>query len=652
LFVLFNAVGWANAQPYRLTDSVSLEEVIVTGVVTPTSKEHALVNVRTISSEQIKALGAVTLDQAVSHQLLFSVVNDPILGPQFRLQGLGGDKIKILIDGVPVTGREAGNIDLSQFDLSNVERIEIVQGPMSIMYGSDALAGVLNIITKRMQNPKRKMQNQVGLNYETVGKYNISVKSSVSFGANSISVGVERNYFGGWKYLDTAAPHRLLLFKPKEQYPFSLSYSYTSPKGFSALLKNDYVQEKIWNLGAAQISPYEGYAFDDYYRNQRLNSRLILQKKSWQIVSGYSLYHRTKNSFRKDLVSLNQQAIPGMDDTSTFQEVSSRGTYSFERSRGALAVGYDANFQLGKSKKIPDGEKRMDDYAGFAMLDLFFLQKRLTVQTAFRGSYNSLFSSPLIPSVGISYKLSPEMNFKASYGKGFRAPSMKELYLSFIDQNHHVVGNPSLKAEVADHIQSSFLFEPVRRFSVLLTGYYNYVKHGIVLSADHPNDPNSLDYSYRNVTLFRNVVGSLEITGSLNQWRYTVGYAVTNTLAEKGSYESFVSQEATGSISYLFKKLKLNASVNNKWIGPQPYLLTNIDGTSSYVGKQPGYDMLGCSVSRGFFKEQLEVIIGGKNLLNVQQVKAAGISSGGSHSSNGEMNFLPRSLFITVGYKL
>ena len=81
-----------------------------------------------------------------------TITQDPALGSSLKIKGLSGNNVKILIDGVPVIGRMGGNIDLSQLNLYNIDHIEMVEGPMSVMYGSDALAGAINIITKENRN--------------------------------------------------------------------------------------------------------------------------------------------------------------------------------------------------------------------------------------------------------------------------------------------------------------------------------------------------------------------------------------------------------------------------------------------------------------------------------------------------------------------
>ncbi|MDZ7846145.1 MAG: TonB-dependent receptor plug domain-containing protein [Owenweeksia sp.] len=94
-------------------------------------------------------------------------------------QGLSGAKIKILVDGVPVIGRLDGNIDISQINLSNIERVEIVEGPMSVQDGTDAVAGTINLITKKDFTAEIKGQ-PVNAYYETAGRAEFGRQQTLS----------------------------------------------------------------------------------------------------------------------------------------------------------------------------------------------------------------------------------------------------------------------------------------------------------------------------------------------------------------------------------------------------------------------------------------------------------------------------------------
>ena len=133
--------------------------------------------------------------------------------------GLSGQNVKILLDGVPMVGRQgtSNEININQIDVNTIERIEIVEGPMSVVYGADALAGVINIITKKSAAAKFAVTARV--QEETVGKeygvkqgiHNQYVGASFRYKNWEIGGGFGYNYFGGWK--DTAVGRELLWHK-------------------------------------------------------------------------------------------------------------------------------------------------------------------------------------------------------------------------------------------------------------------------------------------------------------------------------------------------------------------------------------------------------------------------------------------------------
>ena len=130
--------------------SKSLEEIIVTGQYKAQSLKKSVYQVRVINLERIKLSGAINVQQILNTQLGFRFSNDNTLGTtDVQLMGMAGRNVKILLDGVPMIDRGDTRESLNQVDINTIERIEIVEGPMSVSYGSDALAGVINIITKK-----------------------------------------------------------------------------------------------------------------------------------------------------------------------------------------------------------------------------------------------------------------------------------------------------------------------------------------------------------------------------------------------------------------------------------------------------------------------------------------------------------------------
>src|SRR5699024_10970709 len=130
-----------------LLNGEDLNPVVVTATKSSRKLADVPMPVDIIGKDQIQSSGSNRLDELLSEQTGLSIVNDHGFGVQ--MQGLGPEYTLILVDGEPVIGRTAGTLDLKRISLSDVERIEILKGPSSSLYGSDALAGVINIITKK-----------------------------------------------------------------------------------------------------------------------------------------------------------------------------------------------------------------------------------------------------------------------------------------------------------------------------------------------------------------------------------------------------------------------------------------------------------------------------------------------------------------------
>jgi outer membrane receptor for ferrienterochelin and colicins len=110
-----------------------LQELVITGQYAPSSTEKAVHRVRVLGQEQFKRMAAQNLGDALRNELNIRLSQDNILGSSLTMQGLSGENVKILVDGVPVIGRMNGNIDLAQMDLTGIERAEIVEGPLSLV---------------------------------------------------------------------------------------------------------------------------------------------------------------------------------------------------------------------------------------------------------------------------------------------------------------------------------------------------------------------------------------------------------------------------------------------------------------------------------------------------------------------------------------
>jgi outer membrane receptor for ferrienterochelin and colicins len=652
---------------YKLIPTLStLNEVVVTGTAAPVRMKDALSTYQVISREQIKNSGSVTLDDALKYQLNMNIGSDPVLGSNLRMQGMNGDKVKILIDGMPVNGRENGNINLAQLNLNNAERIEIIQGPMSTIYGSDALGGVINIITA--ERKKRKALYVNGY-YESIGKYNGDISGTFQVKSkHQVTLGGGRNFFGGYRNIDkpisyggvSTVTERDLFFMPTEQYIANAAYSYTATSGFKLRLMSDVLQEKITDKGSLNTwNPFGATAIDQYFRTSRYQNRLLLSGKlgksgAWTSQNSYNVYYRTRNRYTKDLVTLNETLItkPGESDTSKYENITLRGTYSNAYKAFSYSAGYDVNMEFANSLKISGNRREIHDYAVFTNLAYELLKDKLTAQVGLRGAHNTLYSAPVVPSFNLLYKPIEKVQIRGSYAYGFRAPSVKEMYLSFIDNNHYLIGNPNLVAEKSKHTQVSASYQIIENntgyMQLMVTGFYNDVYNGIILVPIRPEDPNSIEYTYANLDHQKNVIGNAQVDGQWNNLHYTLGYARNHNIAIKGISNAFHASEASATLGYFWKAAKLNLNAFYKYTGKQPFAQFDITGTVGYNGRQEPYHYGNVSLQRKFFDNKLELIAGVKNVLNTQIRITGGNFGGGGHAGSNGVSTLPRSLYTSV----
>jgi Outer membrane cobalamin receptor protein len=651
----------------------SMNEVVVTGLAEPEKLKNALSNYQVISKATIQAQGAVNLSDILKNQINMRVTNDNILGSSMNMQGMAGNKVKILIDGIPLNGREAGNLNIGQINLNNVERIEIVQGPMSVVYGTDAIGGVINVITKKHNKP---LGVNVNAYYETVGKYNID--GSLTFKAlerNQFTIGGGRNYFQGYKYIDnnaiynydTADVKREMLFKPVEQYMGNFAYTYRSAKSFNLTLATDYLDEKVISKGSlAGYDPFNAYAFDEFYRTKRYTNRLSAEGKigkngRWQSQNGFFVYDRTRTRLKKDLVSLSEMLTEakGDQDTSSFKNLYLRSSYSNKLGKVSYSAGYDFNLEFARSTRIDGEKKSIQDYAVYANVSTPIIKDKLTAQVGLRASYNTTYNPPVIPSINFMYTPVNKLQIRGSYTHGYRAPALKEMYLSFIDNNHNLTGNPNLRSENSRHIQLSGSYQVYENqadyLQIMLTGYFNDVRDGIVLVNQRPEDSNSIDYMYGNMDRQQNVITTLQIDGQIKDFHYQVGYSVNNTF-DQPSYSGFVGSEGTATLQYNIKKIGMGLNVFYKYTAAQPYLSPTITGDVTYTGTMPSMHTCDASVEKKLFDRKLQVVAGIKNIFDIQNLRTTGgsaTSTGGAHGGNGSsMNFLPRSIFTSIRLNL
>lgn len=628
-----------------------IDEVVVTGQYKPIAVDKSIYEVKLIGKTQIENKAANNLADLLSDELNISLSHDPSTGTSMKLQGISGENIKILIDGVPVIGRLAGNIDISQIDLSNVDHVEIIEGPMSVIYGSNALAGVINVITKDNKYAKFK----AGLNtcYETIGTYNANANISLKKKKHLVKFNCGRNFFTGF---DTDTSTRRMQYKPKEQYNTGLNYSFNATK-FKIKYKVNFFKESLLDRSNLISTPYSIKGFDTWFYTLRANNNIqinhrLTKRSAYDLLAAYSYYDRKRYRYQKDMTNLETQLTSTVSDhdTTKFDAVIARGTYNYasENNKINIQAGFDFNLEYGTGKRMKNSKEDIKDYAIFTGLK-WNITHDFAIQPGLRASHNTKYNSPVVPSFNLKYNLK-DIGIRASYARGFRAPSLKELYLYFYDSNHQIEGNENLEAEYSHNYNLSTSYKTgtkKNKFEFSIKTYYNIIENMISLVQVDPD--NELHYTNKNIGHFKSLGGEAGI-----QYKYLPYLKIDAGYARMGRMDSYddnvfiFSNSFNSKLTYNILKINAGISVFYKYIGKYPFYTYWDELQLNYMD---AYHNLDITASKKFFHNKIIISGGAKNIFNNIEIQGTQEGSGGTHGSNSGVSSLAgwgRTYFISL----
>lgn len=625
---------------YMIPISIMLNEVVTTGQFVPTTAQQSVFPVKVLNKDRISSQAAVNLRDVLATEINMRIGVDNILGSNLSIDGISGQNVKIMIDGVPVIGRLNGNIDLNQLNLNNSERIEIIEGPMSAIYGTDALGGVINIISKDIKN---QFQTSVSTYYESIGVVNFDVDINANFNDYRMLLNGGRYFFSGFSNSDKK---RFRDWKPKEQYfgNFSLAKNFGD---IELKYSGNYFYEYILNRGEPRL-PYGESAFDDKYFTNRISNSIFLKGKIGEnkyidFIANYSNFSRKKNTFFKNLITLEEVITSNStaQDTSSFNSILLRGTFSRDAAIRELSyqVGFDINLENAGGKRIDNLRQNIGDYAAF----LSFQYKPIDdfiIQPAVRLIYNSRYDAPVIPSLNLKWNIDGRLILRLSYALGFRSPSLKELFFNFVDINHNIQGRSDLKAEKSQSINSVLTYQIQSDDYIIKLEprfFYNHINDLITLAVIRKDE-----FSYLNIGEFKTLGGDFNFSFFSTDLTINSGFSYIGRLNKPEANQipdekySF-SPEFKANIIYDWKYFDIKFSLFYKYTGKQPgFTLTAERTPLKYFIDD--YHTLDFTLSYGFKLElfrnfHFNILTGGKNLLNVTNINQSAPSIEGFHSS-------------------
>lgn len=660
--------GRIEVQMRELT--ADLSEVVVTGFVGPQSAKQAVYQVRSIDKGTIQKRAAGNVQEVLNTELGIRFSQDNALGSSnLEMLGMSGQNVKILIDGVPMVGRQgvSNEININQIDINTIEKIEIIEGPMAVIYGADALAGVINIITK---NPKkssgisvgaRLQEETVGNSYQPlVGKGNHirSLNANYNSAANwHLGGSFTQNRFGGWKGTFTDRRYQWL---PRDQNLANLQGG-LSFKSFDFDYALDNLSETIYSYGPENRLENIDQQFITSRWMHRLSGKWDWKpavKLSFQ--AAYTDYARLTETWVTNVRSIERylSAAPGAQARIDYQGFTWRAMAFWTLSPQLnLQPGIDINTERGSGERISDNEG-IQDYAAFVVAE-WSPTKDIKIRPGIRAAYNSAYTPPpVIPSLNAKWVLSEDLDFRFAYARGFRAPSIRELYFDFFDASHSIMGNPDLRAETSHSFNSSLNFNRksiADGYEVNLSGFCNQVDDKIAYGI-YPADPRIT--TLFNIEEFRTAGLMLNQsirykTLSLNLGLARIGRFNQYSAEAMDIPEMLFSTDVNSTLTYLIPWIKTDISVFYKWTGALPGFEMGTDGEGNPMPRQivlDGFHWMDITMKRSILPS-LSVNLGVRNALNVTNVQSS-TESGGGHSAGPSRPIgYGRSYFLSLQYQ-
>lgn len=649
---LFDTVEPGKSTTLQLIPAVlNMSEFVVTAQLKPEKADKSIYKINVINSRQIERKAATNLTDLLSSESNMRISQGGVLGTSLSLQGLTGENVKFLVDGVPVVGRLNGNIDLNQLNLYNVDHVEIIEGPMSVIYGSNAIAGVVNIITK--ENKTSSLTAFANAYFESVGVYNFNAGASLHRKNNNFSLDLSRNFFDGYSTADSV---RSMQWKPKRQYNANAYYLYSGSKTRIKLSIQAF-DELLQDKGDLQ-KPYYETAVDNNFHTIRQTSKVetsynISPNRQISLVGAYSTYVRKREVYQNDLTLLEKKLAGG--DTTAVGSYLLRAWYNRNYSNQKLnyQVGFDGNFEKNEGQRILGGTQQIGDYAGFVSMK-YDPTKNISLQPGARFIYNTKYNAPVVYSLNVKYGVTANTSVRATYARGFRAPSVKELYLDFVDINHNLHGNPVLQAEYSHNVNLNFSYNretPKAYWNTDIGLFYNFVDNTIWLF-QVGNDITT--YTYGNVSKFisrgiqANTTISIYPKITLKGGVSHVGRRFPDNTADVADKKFHYSTDFNAMITYTLERYNASITGNYKYTGRFPQLTPDGTFKNDYV---QGYSSLDITLMKSFLQNRFSISIGGKNLLDVKDVQAGIVNSGAHSSSDGASRVAwGRTAFIKLTY--
>lgn len=457
--IIASLIGLA-LTPVYANENITLEDVVVTATRTPQPRESVIANVTVIDKAEIQRSGQSSLVELLQRQPGLEITNNGGAGKLsgIFIRGANSDHIVVLIDGIRINSATSGTTAFENLPVDLIDRIEVLHGPATSLYGQDAIGGVIQIFTKKgAGNPK----HYAGIGY---GSYNTKKAQTGAYGSvndTRYAIGVSSHVTDGFSAFKTKDPN----LSDHDGYR---NLSVTGSLSHQLTDEHEFGLQFLHSKGKTDFdNRFNNYAFDPSYRDHAQLEQL-----------SYSIY--TKNQLTNIWLSTFKLG-QGMDEYTNYTGPSAyvpigrsqfrtkqhqlSWQHEFTLPVGVITGAYDRLEERLESTTRYDQTSRNND--GFYLGYLATIQNH-TIHANYRSDHNSVFGTNDTQSLAYGYQLNDHWRSSVSYGKAFKVPSFNFLY--FPGSN-----NPNLTPEKSDNVEVSLYYEQLNT-TASVTVYQNKVR--------------------------------------------------------------------------------------------------------------------------------------------------------------------------------
>ena len=579
---------------------IKMDELVVTA--TRTKKLHKNVPIATevINKSEIKRSGATNIADLLAQRSGVSLQTSVEGGSVLNLLGLDSRYILILVDGQPINGKFNNRVSLDQIQTYNVDKIEIVKGPSSSLYGSEAMAGVINIITTNELFEK---------------SYDFSVR------ANNTENNVRNDGFGsGSSYLN------FKINQPFKNLNMSLNVNLQEINRDQSielieidLLKKQFL-ESILSFNVFENHDLS-FKVNTYDQSESGKSKLMvtntkIQRNNLSFSHAFKNYTQTitSSTYKRNYLQNRPWGELERDDLTKESFVEYEGLFTKKIGKTDINSGIEIHSASYSSDRIKDGNQSILNKSIFLQTS-FDVVEKFNFIIGIRNDDFSEYSSVINPRIGMMYSIDKNWKLRTAWGKGFRAPSFME---RFIDWNHaqfnySVQGNSQLKPEISNGTTLGVEYTDPSRHQISLMLYHTDFSN---LINDYVIQPGLLSYQNIESATF----SGLEL---MHQWKvsnYFNSRVSINWLDNRDEKNNPIPNtmplSINGNLSY-FNDNNVRTTFIVKWVAP--YLPQEFDPSKGiFVNadkKLNGYAIIDLTGSKVFY-DFINVRFGINNLTN------------------------------------